>query len=135
MGSPVTSDDTAIARRIHAAFAIGDMPAVLGAPSPTEHWTEAEVGPHGGVSIGPDDVLRNAFMRIGGEWDGFAVAPREFVAEGDAVVASGDYSDTYTATGRNFKAPFAHAWKFKDGLAVSFHQYTDTVVHRQPMAP
>jgi ketosteroid isomerase-like protein len=122
-----------LVRGLYQAFAVGNVPAVLGALSPTVHWTEAAGGPYGGVSIGPNAVLENVFMKIGTEWQGFSVVPKEFVAEGATVVALGDYSGTYKATGKSFTAPFAHVWKFDGGKAVSFHQYTDTAVHLGPL--
>jgi len=73
------------------------------------------------------------FMKLGGEWNGYAAVPGEFVAEGDTVVALGEYSGTYKATGKSFRAPFAHVWKFRDGKAVSFWQHTDTAVHQRPL--
>ena len=120
-------------RGIYGAFAAGDIPGVLGALSPDIRWTEAAGGPYGGVSIGPQAVLPDVFMKLGGEWDGFSAVPDEFVADGDTVVALGEYSGTYKATGKSFRAPFAHVWKFADGKAVSFHQHTDTAVHLQPL--
>ena len=120
-------------RAVYRAFAVGDIPSVLAALSPNVHWTEAEGGPYGGVSIGPDAVLENVFMKIGADWDGFAAVPAEFVSDGATVVALGEYSGTYKATGKSFKAPFAHVWKFESGLATSFHQYTDTAVHQRPL--
>lgn len=118
---------------LYRAFAVGNIPEVLGALAPDVQWTEAAGGPYGGVSIGPTAVLENVFMKIGGEWEGFAAVPSEFVEEGSTVVALGEYSGTYRATGKSFRAPFAHVWKFANGKAVSFHQYTDTAVHLQPM--
>jgi len=120
-------------RGVYRAFAIGDIPAVLAVFSSNIHWTEAEGGPYGGVSIGPDVVLENVFMKLGGEWDGFAAVPSEFVEDGSIVVALGEYSGTFKATGKSFKAPFAHVWKFENGKAASFHQYTDTAVHQRPL--
>ena len=122
-----------IVRHLYKAFAVGDIPSVLAALSPSVHWTEAEGGPYGGISIGPDAVLNNVFMKLGGEWDGFSAVPQEFVADGSTVVALGEYSATYKATGKSFKAPFAHVWKFKDGKVESFHQHTDTAVHLRPL--
>lgn len=122
-----------LVRGVYAAFALGDIPSVLAALAPAVRWTEAAGGPYGGVSIGPNAVLENVFMKIGGEWDGFSAIPGEFVADGDTVVALGEYSGTYKATGKSFKAPFAHVWKFDGGKAVSFHQHTDTAVHMQPL--
>lgn len=127
------NQNTEIVRAAYAAFAKGDVPAVLGVLAPDVRWTEAEGGPYGGVSIGPDAVLANVFMRIGADWDGYAAIPREFIADDATVVALGEYSGTYKATGKSFKAPFAHVWKFREGKAISFDQYTDTVVHQRPL--
>ena len=56
-----------VVRGVYQAFAVGDVPTVLGALAPGVHWTEAAGGPYGGVSIGPTAVLENVFMKIGGE--------------------------------------------------------------------
>jgi ketosteroid isomerase-like protein len=127
------SNNLDLVRGLYAAFAAGDIPAVLGVMAPDIHWTEAEGGPYGGVSIGPEAVLQDVFMKLGGEWDGYAAVPAEFVDGGDTVVVLGEYSGTYKATGKGFRAPFAHVWKFRDGKAVSFHQHTDTAVHLRPL--
>lgn len=55
------SNNLDLVRRVYEAFAVGDIPAVLGLLSPDVHYTEAEGGPYGGVSIGPDAVLKNVF--------------------------------------------------------------------------
>jgi ketosteroid isomerase-like protein len=125
--------NTEIARALYAAFAVGDVPTVLGGMAPDIRWTEAAGGPYGGVSHGPDAVLANVFMKLGTEWDGFTAVPHDFVSEGDTVVALGDYSGTFKATGKSFTAPFAHVWTFRDGKVVSFQQHTDTALHRAPM--
>lgn len=120
-------------RSVYAAFAAGDVPSVLSALAPSVVWTEAAGGPYGGVSVGPDAVLANVFMKLGTEWDGFSAIPHEFVADGSTVVALGEYSATYKATGKSFRAPFAHVWKLEGDKVASFHQYTDTAVHMQPL--
>jgi len=119
--------------RIYSAFGSGDIPTVLAALAPDVHWTEAEGGPYGGIYIGPDAILENVFMKLGGEWDNFTAVPSEFVSEGETVIALGEYSATYKATGKSFKAPYAHVWKLRDGKVTSFHQYTDTAVHLAPL--
>ena len=129
------SNELDLARGVYRAFAAGDIPGVLGVFAPDIHWTEAEGGPYGGVLIGPDAVLANVFMKIGTEWEGFAALPHEFIDGGSTVVALGEYSGTCNATGKHFKAPFAHVWKFRDGKAVSFHQYTDTAAQLAAMQP
>jgi hypothetical protein len=129
------SNNLDVIRSLYQAFAVGNIPAVLAALSPNVRWTEAEGGPYGGVSTGPNAVLENVFMKLGGEWDGFSAVPSEFVADGPTVVALGEYSGTYKATGKSFKAPFAHVWKLDGGKVASFHQYTDTAVHLRPLQP
>jgi len=121
------ADITETVRGAYAAFAKGDMQTVLSMLDPKVSWTEAEGFPYGGTYSGPDAVVENVFMKLGTEWDGYSVVPHEFVTEGNTVVAIGEYSGKYKATGKSFKAPFVHLWKFSNGKAVSFDQHTDTV--------
>ncbi len=125
--------NTEIIHGVYAAFATGDIPTVLGVLAPNASWIEAEGGPYGGTFVGPNAVLENVFMKIGGEWDGYTAIPDEFIANDNTVVALGKYSGKYKATGKSFTAPFVHVWKFRDGKVISFQQHTDTVVHRRPM--
>lgn len=127
------TQDTDIIRGVYDAFAKGDIPSVLNTLASDISWTEAQGGPYGGVSIGPDQVLQNVFMKLGGEWDGFSAVPSEFIADGNTVVVLGEYSASFKATGKSFHAPFAHVWKLQDGKAISFQQYTDTALHLEPM--
>ena len=122
-------------RGVYEAFAKGDIPAVLGLLSPDIEWTEAEGFPYGGTYTGPDAVLSGVFMRLGTEWDDFAAAPDEFVDGGDSVVALGQYSGVYKATGKSLRANFAHVWKLKDGKAVRFTQYVDTLLVQRALQP
>ena len=116
---------------IYDAFAKGDVPGVIGSLSPEIVWTEAEGFPYGGDYSGPAAVLEGVFMRIGTEWDGFTVVPRELIDGGDTVVALGQYSGTYNATGKRFQAEFAHVWKWRDGKVIRFVQYVDTLLVHQ----
>jgi uncharacterized protein len=118
-------------QKVYEAFAKGDIPSVLGFLTPDTDWTEAEGFPYAGTYRGPRAVLEGVFMRLGSEWKGFAAVPDEFIDGGDTIVALGKYSGTYKKTGKSFEANFAHVWKLKDGKAVRFIQYVDTLlVHR-----
>ncbi|MFO7610729.1 MAG: nuclear transport factor 2 family protein [Candidatus Krumholzibacteriia bacterium] len=127
------SDNTAIIRGIYAAFAAGDMPAVLASFDPQIRWDEAEGFPYGGLYTGPDQVLENVFMKLGTEWEGFAALPDEYVAEGGTVVALGRYQGVYKATGKKVSVPMAHVWKLRNGRVTEFRQHTDTAVVRQAL--
>jgi hypothetical protein len=118
-------------RAAYAAFATGDMPSVLAVLAPDIEWTEAEGFPYGGTYRGPQAVLEGVFMRLGQDWDNYAAIPDDFLADGERVVAFGHYSGRNKATGRSFVAPFAHVWTFRNGKAVRFLQYVDTVLVRR----
>ena len=93
---------------------------------PNISWTEAEGFPYAGTYNGPDAVLQGVFMRLGTEWDGFTVRPEDFIDGGDKIVATGTYEGKYKATGKSFRAAFAHVWTLRNGKAVAFQQHTDT---------
>ena len=122
-------------RSVYDAFAKGDIPSVLGFLSPDIEWTEAEGFPYGGTYTGPDAVLAGVFTRLGTEWEGFAAAPEEFVDGGDTVVVLGQYGGKYKATGKSLRADFAHVWKVREGKAVSFKQYVDTLLVQRALQP
>ena len=118
-----------LVRAIYDAFGNGDIAAVVSMMSPDIVWNEAENIPYadGNPYRGPDAVVSGVFMRIGGEWDGFAVEPEELLDAGDTVVALGRYRGACRATGRIIHAQMAHVWRVRDGKATAFQQYADTL--------
>jgi ketosteroid isomerase-like protein len=124
-----------VLQSMYDAFARGDVPFVLERFDPEVEWTEPDGLPYGGTYRGPEEVLNGVFMRLGTEWDGFQVAPDELVGDGGSIVVLGHLSGTYKATGKSFRAPFAHAWKFREGKVVRFAQYTNTVLVQQALQP
>lgn len=122
------SDNVEVVRGLYTAFARGDAASVMAALSADIVWTEADGFPYAGTYKGPDAVLKNVFMRLAMEWEGYSAVADEFVAQGDVVVALGRYGGKYRATGKSFSAPYAHVWTLRDGKAVRFRQYTDTVL-------
>jgi len=117
-----------LVKNVYAAFAVGDVPAVLGAFDPEIRWMEAEgfLYAAGNPYVGPQAVAEGVFMRIVSEVDGFAVVAQNIVDGGDTVVAEGRYRGTMKATGTPVDAQFAHVWQFRGGKIVRFQQYTDT---------
>lgn len=113
---------------MYEAFGRGDIPTVLAGLDSQVEWREAEnfIYADGNPYVGPNAVLEGVFMRIGGEWDGFAVSPQELLDAGDTIIAHGYYSGTYKQTGKTVRAQFAHFFTFREGKVVKFQQYTDT---------
>ncbi len=116
-----------VIKALYQAFGKGDIPSVLAALDSNIEWTEAEGFPYGGTYHGPEAVLKDVFMKLGTEWDGYRADAHEFLDAGDRIVALGNYSGTFKATGKSMQAPFAHVWAVRDGKAVKFVQYTDTL--------
>jgi ketosteroid isomerase-like protein len=118
-----------LVRGIYEAFGRGDVPEVLGRMAPDMVWNEAENFPLADRNPyeGHDAIVGGVFARLGSEWDGFAPGPEEYLDAGDTVVVLGRYTGTCKATGKALDAQMAHVWRVKDGKAVRFQQYTDTL--------
>ena len=119
-----------VIRGVYDAFARGDIPAVLGAMDPGIVWNEAEHNlplADGNPYLGPQAVLEGVFMRLGEDFDGFAVVPERLVADGDCVVMSGRYTATAKATGLPVHPQVVHVWTLQDGRIRSFQQHADTL--------
>lgn len=128
-GAPGMSTTNAdLARSGYAAFARGDIPAVVALMSPTIVWHEMASLPYGGVYRGPDSVVQNVFAGLGRDWTPFSATPSEFIAAGNHVTVLGEYQGTHRTTGRSFVAPFAHVWRFENGRLAEFRQFTDTAL-------
>ena len=129
-------DNVGLLKSLYAAFARGDVPSVLGAMSADIRWYQAESNPYRAGDeawVGPDSVLNHVFMRLGTEWDGFAVHPGSFHDAGDSVIVEARYSGTYKPTGRSMDAQVCHVWDIKDGELVRFQQYMDTAKLQEVM--
>ena len=122
-------DNVSLLKSLYDAFSRGDMPTVLGAMSPEIKWHEAESNPYrpsGEAWVGPNAVLNNLFVKLGTDWDGFAVHPKTFHGAGDSVIVEARYSGTYKATGKSMDTQVCHVWDVKDGKLTRFQQYVDT---------
>jgi len=116
-------------RDLYDAFGRGDMATVLGSMDPGIEWREAEGNPYqpsGSPWLGPDAILHNLFIKLGTEWDGFTVHPKQFHDAGPTVVVEGRYTGIYKQTGRELDAQVCHVWQLSDGKVTSFQQFVDT---------
>ena len=114
---------------LYAAFGSGDLPTVLGLMDSEIQWHEAEGSPYmpsGEAWVGPDAVVSNLFVRMGEDWNGFAVHPGSYHDAGDVVAVEGRYTAEHQETGRSLDAQFCHVWTVKGGKITKFQQYVDT---------
>ena len=123
-------------RALYAAFAKGDVTTVLGALAPDAEWREADnfIYADGNPYVGPGAILQGVFMRLATEWDGFAAVFGQVIGSGETVVSIGHISGAYKATGKHFKAPTVHVWRFRDGKISGFQEYTDTVLVQRALS-
>ncbi len=121
---------------LYEAFGRGDIPAVLEAMDADIHWHEAEGNPYmpsGEAFVGPKAILEELFMKLGGDWDGFAVHPRTFHDAGDVVVVEARYSGTHNGTGKPLDAQVCHIFTLKNGKITKFQQYVNTAKLQEVM--
>lgn len=111
---------------VSEAFASGDSVTVLAALDARIEWVEAAGSAYAGTYSGPDAVLSDVLARLADDWDPFHVAPDRMVADRDTVIAVGTDAGTHKATGRSFRARFAHVWELRDHKIIAFEQIADT---------
>lgn len=116
-------------KSLYDAFGRGDIPPVLDAMSPAIRWYQAENNPYnpsGEAWVGPEAVA-NLFMKLGTEWENFAVHPKAFHDAGGTVVVEARYTGLFKPTGKRFNAQACHVWDVQDGKITRFQQYLDTM--------
>jgi ketosteroid isomerase-like protein len=109
------------------AFNTGDVEAVLAIFDARIQWYEpdAEGLPWAGRHSGAKAVAAEVFGPAVAAIQNLKVKADEFLSDGDTIVVTGAFSGK-GKDGKNFKAPFAHIWKMRDGKAVRHQNHTDT---------
>lgn len=130
----MSDNNIRIAEAAYAAFARGDLPAVLASFHPDVEWHAAEGLPWGGVHKGREAVAQDVFGALMTAFDGFRLSHERFIDGGDFVVALGRYSATARQTGRPLDAAFAHVWELEDGKLRRYYHYTDTLKFHQVLS-
>jgi ketosteroid isomerase-like protein len=123
------ADNTKVVQAAYAAFGRGDIPTLLGYMTDDIQWQPvlgtARHVPFAGERRGKASVAE--FFKIVGESEDFEqFEPREFVAQGNTVVALGHYRAVTKATGKRFDADFAMVFTLRDGKVASFREFTDS---------
>lgn len=122
------SQNMSVIDTLYKAFAIGDIPTVLGSMDHKIIWNEAESNAYadGNPYIGPEAVLNGVFGRIMKEHEYFNLEEIElYEMLNDKVLATLRYDAKYN-NGQHYNAQVAHFWTLKDGKVVAFQQYVDT---------
>jgi hypothetical protein len=120
-------ENTRVVQKAYENFKSGDIPGLLDLYSDDIDWRlpRIESMPFFGPRRGREETAE-FFRSLGEAQDVLTFNPREFVAQGDKVVALGDYSWRVKATGREFGSDWVHVWTVTDGKLSGFQEYTDT---------
>jgi ketosteroid isomerase-like protein len=116
-----------IVQELYAAFARGDVPALLELVSDDVDWCIAGTSdvPYAGARRGREGVV--AFLEslaASVAFDHFE--PRGFVAQGDIVVVTGLEQGRALATGKSFENEWAMVFRLTDGKVAGLKSYEDT---------
>jgi uncharacterized protein len=118
------SANVAAVRRLYEAH--GNAEIVRRVLAPDVRWEVVPGFPHSDVYHGLNGVL-DFFTRLFGDFEDWHSEPSEFFEAADHVIAIGTYSARAKATGRFFKARFAHVWTMRNGVIARLQQVADTV--------
>lgn len=113
----------------YKAFAVGDIPSVLGVMDAKIVWNEAEGNAYadGNPYIGPDEVLNGVFARIGADHEYFKLTDIKLhEMSNNQVLATLRYKAKIKKNGAEYNTQAAHLWTLKDGKVTNFQQYVDT---------
>jgi uncharacterized protein len=114
-------------RGICGAFGRGDISGVLDRLDETIVWITPGTNavPMAGKRVGIDEV-RGFFDLLSQRMTFSVFEAREFIAQGNRVIALVHYEGRDNKTGRSFVAESAMLWTLGNGKALRFREYTDT---------
>ena len=123
------AENTQVVKDAYAAFGRGDVQGILATLHDDVVWKPV----HGAASYVPTAGERRGkaavaeFFRAVAESMTFEqFEPREFVAQGETVVAIGHYRAVTKATGKPFESDFVMVFTLRNGKVATFREFTDS---------
>jgi len=122
-----------LVRNGYAAFAAGDIPAVMALFADDLVWSTLDTVPFGGVYRGPAGA-GEFFGTLPQNWAELRVEPERYVDGGDTVVVQGHHRGR-SVTGNPIDLPFMHLWTLRDGKATELTEVLDSAAAVQALRP
>ena len=115
--------------KMYEAFGRGDVAFITDQLTDDVRWVShfEPIVPWAGDFSGKAQVPR-VFQAIGESVDVTAFNPKEFVAQGETVVSTGEFGVRVRATGKSALTPWVFIWKFRDGKISSYEQFHDASI-------
>ena len=123
------SGNVQVVRDAYGAFLRGNIDGVLALVDDGVEWQAVKgtegVLPHAGVRHGRSGVA-DFFADLATTVEFTRFEPREFIAQGEQVVAIGDYAANVTTTGRSITSDWVMVFTIRNGKIVRFREWTDS---------
>ncbi len=120
-------ENTQLVMQAYDKFKSGDIPGVLELLSDDIEWEldKTENVPFTGVRKGKEQVA-DFFSVLNQHQHPLQFEPREFIAQGDRVVALGHYAWSVKSTDRVFESDWAEVFTVQNGKITRFREFADT---------
>jgi ketosteroid isomerase-like protein len=120
-------ESVGLARRAYENFKSGDIKSLLDSLTEDVDWRLPEMANIGfaGERKGRERV-GEFFADLAESQESLSFEPREFIAQGDKVVALGSYRWRVKKNGRDYGGEWAHVFTIRDGKIAGFHEYMDS---------
>jgi len=117
-------------------FQRGDIPNLLERYHDDALWIEPDVEsiPFAGRHNGKAEIAR-FFQQLDECAQALRFEPKEFIAEGDKVVVTGEATWLAKNTGRSYDSPWVHVFTIRDGKVARFQSYQDTAAGDRAFRP
>jgi uncharacterized protein len=125
----MSQEDIAVVQSAYEALRRGDVQAIFALLDPEIELYQSEWVPWGGKYKGHEEV--GHFFSNLTETIESRVDPDQFIDDEEGhVVAVGHTRGSVRATRREFEVPIVHVWTIREGKAVKFEAYIDTLQMR-----
>jgi ketosteroid isomerase-like protein len=129
--------NTEVIQSLYAAFGRGDVPFILNCLANQFEWTNpgpVEILPWAKTRRTRDEVVE-FFTVLDQQWEFEQFEPREYVAQGDRVVALGYFKARSKKTDRRMEENWAMEWTLSNGKVTRYRAYDDTAAMVAAMQP
>lgn len=129
-------ENTQVVKQAYDKFRSGDIPGLLDLFADDIEWEldKSEVVPFSGARHGKDQVAQ-FFQELGDAQHPLQFEPREFIAQGDRVVALGHYAWSVKSTDRVYESDWAEVFTVRNGKIARFREFADTAAGEAAYKP
>ena len=118
------AENTQLIKDAYAAFQRGDIAAILNSCDDNVEW-QGVIGTEGGLRRGHAQVAE-FFKQVAETTDFVSFEPKEFVAQGDKVVALGSYSAKMKPSGQSYASDWVMLFTVRNGKVAAFREFSDS---------